>query len=153
MRTRKAEVLTHAILSVFRVNGQLLNAGDGLVRHLGLTSARWQMLGAVALSGVALTAPRLAAAMGVTRQGAQKQLNALVAEGLMEEAPNPRHKRSPLYTLTKRGRTVYAAADKIQREWAHELAASIASRDLEAACSVLDALSELLDISKEGKGS
>src|SRR5262245_1707844 len=91
-----AEVLTDVILLIFRVNGQLLAAGDRLVEHLQLTSARWQMLGAVALSPSLRTAPQLAAAMGVTRQGAQKQLNLLLDAGLLTAEPNPGHVRSPL---------------------------------------------------------
>jgi hypothetical protein len=55
------------------VNGQLLAAGDRLVEDLNLTSARWQMLGAIALADSPHTAPQLAARMGVSRQGAQKQ--------------------------------------------------------------------------------
>ena len=46
--------LTELILETFRLNGRLLAAGDALVRDLGLTSARWQILGAIALSPVPL---------------------------------------------------------------------------------------------------
>jgi predicted ArsR family transcriptional regulator len=83
-------LLTDVILLIFRVNGQLLVAGDRLVEHLHLTSARWQMLGAVALSPSLRTAPQLAAAMGVTRQGAQKQLNLLLETGLVEAGAQSR---------------------------------------------------------------
>jgi len=40
--------MTNLILEIFRVNGLLLAAGDRLTRDLGLTSARWQVLGALA---------------------------------------------------------------------------------------------------------
>src|SRR5262245_4782769 len=92
--TGAREVLTDLILLIFRVNGQLLTAGDRLVEHLHLTSARWQMLGAIALSASPCTAPQVAAAMGVTRQGAQKQLNLLLKGGLVTAEPNPGHARS-----------------------------------------------------------
>jgi hypothetical protein len=65
---KDTDVLTHVILSVFRLNGQFSNAGEVLVSHIGLTGARWQMLGAVALSAGALTVPQIGSAMGVTRQ-------------------------------------------------------------------------------------
>jgi DNA-binding MarR family transcriptional regulator len=141
MRTKQANILTDAILLVFRVNGQLLGAGDALVVPLGLTSARWQMLGAVALGGHALTAPQIAAVMGVSRQGAQKQLNVLVAQGLMEALPNASHKRSPLYALTSKGRAAYAAADKLQAKWANGLAKGMSSAELESARRLLAELS------------
>ena len=44
------EALTDLVLAVFRLNGRLLTAGDRLVSDLGLTSARWQVLGAIALA-------------------------------------------------------------------------------------------------------
>ncbi len=40
---------TGLVIEVFRMNGDLLAAGDALVGDLGLTSARWQVLGAIAL--------------------------------------------------------------------------------------------------------
>jgi DNA-binding MarR family transcriptional regulator len=107
--TAEAQLLTEIVLLVFRVNGQLLAAGDRLVDGLGLTSARWQMLGAVALSDAPRTAPQLAARMGMTRQAAQKQLDLLLDHGLVAAEGNPGHARSPLYVLTKKGTSVYAA--------------------------------------------
>jgi hypothetical protein len=48
-RTSGGEAVTGLILEVFRFNGRLLVAGDRLVSDLGLTSARWQAMGAIAL--------------------------------------------------------------------------------------------------------
>jgi hypothetical protein len=45
---------TELILETFRLNGLLLEAGDRLVADIGLTSARWQVLGAIALAPVPL---------------------------------------------------------------------------------------------------
>jgi DNA-binding MarR family transcriptional regulator len=112
--TADVQAFTDLTLTVFRLNGTLLQWGDDLVAPLGLTSARWQMLGALALAGAPLTAPQVGEAMGVTRQGAQKQLALLIAQGLVESRPNPAHRRSPLHVLTPRGRATYQRAD---REW------------------------------------
>ena len=49
-RTRAADALGDLILDVFRLNGLLLTAGDRMVAHLGLTSTRWQVLGAIAFA-------------------------------------------------------------------------------------------------------
>ena len=46
--TEEGGAVTQLILDVFRLNGRLLIAGDRLVGELGLTSARWQVLGAIA---------------------------------------------------------------------------------------------------------
>src|SRR6476659_1553796 len=109
-----AKLLTEIVLLVFRVNGRLLSAGDRLVGDLGLTSARWQMLGGVALSDRPRTAPQLAARMGTTRQAAQKQLDLLMEGGLVAAQANPGHARSPLYVLTRKGTAVYAATERVQ---------------------------------------
>ena len=139
------ELLTEIMLAVFRVNGRLLAKGDEMVGPLGLTSARWQMLGALALAGQPLTAPQMADAMGVTRQAAQKQLNLLLDEGLVEMEPNPRHQRSPLCRLTAAGESVYARALALNTRWTKSLSASVPAADLEVALDVLVRLHQDLD--------
>jgi hypothetical protein len=47
----KAEALTELILTMFRANNLTLAWGDRLVSPLGLTSARWQILGAIVQAG------------------------------------------------------------------------------------------------------
>ena len=128
-RTPAAEALTGLVLSTFRANGLLVAWGDRFAAGVGLTSARWQMLGAIALAPAPLTAPEVAAYMGVSRQGAQKQLDRLLEEGLVERAPNPQHARSPLYSLSQQGRSAY---DRVDRRW-NERAAALA-----AACKPTD---------------
>src|SRR5262245_63639717 len=143
-RTLAGDLLTEIVLLVFRMNGLLLEAGDRLVEHLHLTSARWQMLGAIALADSYRSAPQLAARMGMTRQGAQKQLDLLLDDGLVDALPNPGHARSPLYALTRKGRSAYAATERLQAEWANRLARSLSIADLETAKRQLENLSDKL---------
>ena len=134
---RRAAATSHIALTVFRLNGELLHWGDRLVAPLGLTSARWQMLGAIALADSPLTAPQVGQAMGVTRQGAQKQLNLLCVEGMLEARSNPAHKRSPLYSLTPKGYALYAQADALWNAQSAQLAAAIPAARLEATAQTL----------------
>ncbi|MBF7053278.1 winged helix-turn-helix transcriptional regulator [Halomonas sp. KAO] len=145
MRTDEGERLTRLILAVFRTNGRLLAAGDALVAPLGLTSARWQVLGAIELAATPLTAPQIAQRMGISRQGVQKQVNLLLEEGLLEAQPNPGHKRSPFYQPTDRGQQTLAEVDEVQARWANQLAADLPAQDLEAAVRVLHTLADRLD--------
>ncbi len=117
----KEKLLANIMVLVFRLNGRLLEQGDRLVEGLNLTSARWQVLGALALAGRPLTAPQIAGAMGITRQGAQKQLNLLMDEGLLDRHPNPSHERSPLYVLTGAGGRAFAEANRLCDLWAADL--------------------------------
>lgn len=134
------QALTDLTLAVFRLNGVLLQWGDVLVGPLGLTSARWQMLGAIALADRLLTAPQIGEAMGVTRQGAQKQLNLLLELGLVESRSNPAHRRSPHYALTPRGRQLYLRAEALWASRAAELAARIPAAQVRSARSALEAM-------------
>ena len=88
--------ITELILETFRLNGRLLAAGDALVRDLGLTSARWQVLGAVAMSPVPLPVSHIARNMGLSRQGVQRVADELEARGIVRFAPNPHHRRARL---------------------------------------------------------
>jgi DNA-binding MarR family transcriptional regulator len=121
MTRPKEKLLADVMVLVFRLNGRLLERGDRLVEGLNLTSARWQVLGALSLAGQPLTAPQIADAMGITRQGAQKQLNLLTDEGLLERRPNPSHERSPIYVLTDAGARAFAEADRLCDLWAADL--------------------------------
>lgn len=142
MRQRKAQQLTDVVLTVFRLNGALIGWGDDFAAPEGLTSARWQMLGALALAGRPLTAPHIAASMGVTRQGAQKQLNLLARDGLIEARANPQHKRSPLYALTQHGHDIYAAVDRRWSGYAVQVATEFSAADLATTAKVLAALAK-----------
>jgi len=46
-RTKAGAVLTDLLLTLFRANNLTLTWGDRLVAPLGLTSARWQVLGTI----------------------------------------------------------------------------------------------------------
>jgi DNA-binding MarR family transcriptional regulator len=142
--SKSIDTVTEIILIVFRLNARLLEKGDRLVQPLGLTSARWQVLGAIALAGEPQTAPQIAVSMGVTRQGVQKQLNLAVAEGLVEAHPNPRHQRSPLHALSATGQVAYDDAMALQRVWAKSLGQGLTLPELQSAKQALTALEHRL---------
>ena len=102
--------LTALILDVFRLNGQLVLAGDRLVAELGLTSARWQVLGAIAYADRPESVAMHARTMGVHRQGVQRIVNELKNEGIVEFQPNPHHKRAQLVVLTQKGQKLFEEA-------------------------------------------
>lgn len=141
------------MLAVFRVNGRLLEKGDQLVAPLDLTSARWQVLGAIAMAGKPLSAPQVAEAMGITRQGAQKQLNKLGEEGFLEMQQNPRHERSPLFKLTNKGKRAMDATMSLQTAWANDLSAGLSLQNLKSTLETLNTLYGLLDSPVPTKGA
>lgn len=134
------ENLTELILESFRLNGALLAAGDALVDDLGLTSARWQVLGAVALAAVPLPVAHVARNMGLSRQNVQRIADELQAAGLLDFAPNPHHRRAKLVLLTEQGRAIYGAAAERQMPWARALADGLPDASIEAAAELLRTL-------------
>jgi DNA-binding MarR family transcriptional regulator len=144
-RTSEGEKATEVILSTFRANGLLLAAGDRLAAKHGLTSARWQVLGALALAQRPLTVPQIARRMGLTRQSVHTTVNRLLADGLVELAPNADHRRSHLVRLTELGDTTYLAIDETQAAWVNKLAAGLRRTELETTARVLGELCKRLE--------
>jgi DNA-binding MarR family transcriptional regulator len=144
-RTPAGAAATHVILSTFRANSLLLGAGDLLGAAEGLTSARWQVLGAIGLSGRPLTVPQIARRMGLTRQSVHATVRRLVDDGLLEVSPNADHRRSPLLDLTRAGRSTYEAIDRKQVAWVNRLARGVGRSDLETTARVLDELCRRLE--------
>lgn len=142
-------VLTELVLEVFRLNGRLLAAGDRLVGEAGLTSARWQVLGAIHLAGQPQTVSWLARSMGLTRQAVQRIVNELEALGLLAFRTNPSHRRAQLVQLTRKGQDAYAAADRLQRPWINRLAKGLDQIHVEQAIGVLATLRSRLETTDE----
>jgi len=129
--------VTDLVLEVFRLNGELVAMGDALVADLGLTSARWQVIGAIALAATPLSIAQIARNMGLARQSVQRVANELAAAGLLRFAPNPHHRRAKLALLTPRGEKAYAAATARWTPKASGLAAGLKIQDIDAAFGVL----------------
>lgn len=144
-RTAEGDAATDVVLNTFRANGQFLAMGNLLAAHEGLTSARWQVLGALALAGRPLTVPQIARRMGLTRQSVQASVNRLASEALIAAEANPDHRRSPLTRLTEAGRERYAALQRRQATWINELAAGLDVSELATTARVLEELSNRLD--------
>jgi DNA-binding MarR family transcriptional regulator len=145
--TRLRRSLTDLIIGVFRLNGALLVSGDALVGDLGLTSARWQVLGAIALSPVPLPVAHLARNMGLTRQAVQRSVDEMRHDGLVRLDPNPHHRRAMLVTMTELGSSAYRAASERQERWADVLAAGLSPEDIEAASLLTRELQRRLEAS------
>ncbi len=147
--TKEGEAVTELILDVFRLNGRLLIAGDRLVAELGLTSARWQVLGAIAYADRPEPVAWHARSMGVHRQGIQRIVNELEKEGIIEFQPNPHHKRAHLVLLTSKGRKLFDAALVLQAPWVNALSNDLTSKDIAITQKVINQLKTCLEKESE----
>jgi DNA-binding MarR family transcriptional regulator len=143
--SRLRRAWTSLVIEVFRMNGDLLAAGDALVGDLGLTSARWQVLGAIALSPVPLPVAHIARNMGLTRQSVQRVVDEMRADDLVRLEPNPHHRRAMLVMATERGDAAYRAASERQERWADDLLCGLPAEGFEAASALLREMQRRLD--------
>lgn len=137
--------MTSLILNLFRVTSLMLTAGDRLVENLGLTSARWQVLGTIVAADRPQPVSWLARDMGVNRQNVQRIVNDLVKEGFVTMASNPHHRRAQLVTLTDKGELAYDDAMKLQLPWINKLSDGLKLKDIESTHNVLVALRQKLE--------
>lgn len=140
VRLEKREVPVHSpkrvlfldlVLSLFRLNGLLIAEGDAMTKQLGLTHARWKVIGAIALSSAGLTVPGIARVLGQSRQAVQRITDVMVEDGLLLYTENPKHKRSALVTLSEDGKETYNMLREVQDPWAIENTEDIPTEELE----------------------
>jgi len=150
-RTAAGESLTALVLDLFRLNSLLLTAGDRLVSRLGLTSARWQILGVVAASERPQPVAWLARDMGANRQNVQRIINDLRKQGLVALETNPHHRRAQLVVLTDKGRQTFDAAMRLQAPWINSLSEGLSVKDIQTVQNVTSALRRKLETNGSGR--
>jgi DNA-binding MarR family transcriptional regulator len=151
-RTPAGEALSELMLDLFRLNSLLLTAGDRLVARLGLTSARWQILGAIVAAESPQPVAWLARNLGANRQNVQRIINDLQKEGLVAFEVNPHHRRAQLIVLSDKGRRTFEAAMSLQAPWVNDLADGLSVKDIETVHRVITALRRRLEGADEPEG-
>jgi DNA-binding MarR family transcriptional regulator len=136
--TESGKSFTQLVLALFRLNGALVAAGDDLVGDLGLSTARWQVVGMI-VEGP-LTVSGIARRMGLTRQSVQRTANRLVQDGLAQTVANPDHQVAKLYQLTARGEKVMAEVGRRQKSWASRIAQGLTPGQVDASAALLQTL-------------
>ncbi|HTY79774.1 MAG TPA: MarR family transcriptional regulator [Candidatus Bathyarchaeia archaeon] len=145
-RTPAGSALTDLVLDLFTLNNRMLTAGDRLVGDLGLTSARWQVLGTIVAAERPQPVAWLARDMGANRQNVQRIVNDLAKERLLEFQPNPHHRRAQLVVLTERGKQAFDVAMRLQVPWINKLSEGLRVADIEVAHKVIRAMRRKLEV-------
>jgi DNA-binding MarR family transcriptional regulator len=105
------------------VHGQVLEVAEELARPVGLTAARWQVLGAVLAEPLPVAG--IARVMGLARQSVQRIADLLVEQGLADYQPNPAHRRAKLLSATDAGVAAVHRIDPAHRVTADRLAGQL----------------------------
>ena len=148
-RTPAGEALSSLILDLFRLNSLLFTAGDRMVAGLGLTSARWQILGAIVTAERPQPVAWLARDLGAARQNVQRIVNDLQRDGLVTFETNPHHRRAQLVVLTEKGQQSFDAAMRLQLPWVNGLSDGLSMKDLESTSRVVSTLRSRLESGQE----
>jgi DNA-binding MarR family transcriptional regulator len=118
---------------------RLVLASDRLHLDRGLTTGMRSVLFLLEREGPQ-TVARLAEARSVSRQFLHRLVGTLQAGGWVELADNPRHRRSPLVTLTPKGVAEVAQIRALEAPFLAQLAANSDAAALTAAAQTLQAL-------------
>jgi DNA-binding MarR family transcriptional regulator len=137
-QTPSGELFTQLILETFRLNGRLIFTGDQLTKELGLTSALWQVLGAI--DEAPLPVAQIARNRGLTRQSVRRTANVLKDKGFVEFQDNPNHQRSKLVVLNKKGRNVLDQVTKMQIEWSNSVSKGLSVTKLNSVIQTMRAI-------------
>lgn len=119
--------VTWLVRRLFRALAQLANTS--LQAH-GLSAADRAVLEFL-YPDTALSVPEIAARYQVSRQHIQVTVNTLVEDGFLESRPNPRHKRSPLFALTRVGHELFNKIRAAESEMLDDWFANIPTHDVE----------------------
>ena len=129
-------------LAVFRVNGLIMRAGEGISRPLGQSSARWQVLGR---AFEPQTVAAMAKDMGHARQSVQRVADALVADGLVACTAHPTDRRTRLLELTPLGMQVLGAMYARQVAWSDGVVAKLSASTLAELAATLEEVGNTLE--------
>jgi DNA-binding MarR family transcriptional regulator len=141
--TEAGAAFTELVIELFRVNGAMVAVGDDMTRDLGMTAARWQVLGAIGSEPKTVAAA--ARQMGLTRQNVQRIADWLVESGIAEFIDNPNHRRAKLVALTKEGVALRQQLGRRQARWANGVGTYLTAGELRATTDVLKRLKKALE--------
>lgn len=135
--SREGKMFTEIVLEIFKLSGLLIAEGDVLTKEVGLSSARWKVLGALAYSDTPMTVPQIAHSMGQSRQSVQRLADVMKKAGFLVYRDNPYHKKARLVLLSEKGKEIFETLEQKQIPWANLNSADINAPDMETTLSVL----------------
>lgn len=142
--TSDLDLMPSFVVAIFRLNGLLVETGNKIVADIGLTTAWWQVLGALGYAPTSLSVAQIARNMGLTRQSVHRVIDILTDRGLVEARPNPDHRRARLMVLTAEGRTVLNAAEAAATQFNSGIVEKVGRERLANALQVVAESSALL---------
>jgi DNA-binding MarR family transcriptional regulator len=137
----KAEAVTELLLEVARCFFKIRALGQQTGLITGWGGGAFGFMRSLALLGP-LTVPQIAQMRPTSRQRMQRLTDELAAEGLVELIDNPRHRRSKLVRLTRKGDARYRALNARLLAIASTLGVALSEADIRQTIEIVRHLSD-----------
>ena len=137
----KGEATAELMLEVAQCFFKIRALGQKTGFITGWGGGAFGFLRSLALLGP-LTVPQIAGLRPTSRQRMQRLANELAAEGLVEFIANPKHRRSKLVRLTRKGETRYRKLDARLVAIAATLGAGLSEAEIRRTAEILRQLSD-----------
>ena len=132
--------ISRLVDTVFHLNNHLIAERDALVKDLGLTSARWQVLEALDRDPAHPTVSQIARRLGLSRQAVQRIVNDLVKIDMLELHPDDNDKRSQKISITIIGQTAIYNASRLHQIWCADFNSRLYGVPVDIATRILSSL-------------
>lgn len=117
--TESSQAVRALVRAVSAAQVELLRHGDAMTAPLGQSSARWRVL--LNVHAGAGTAADIARTTGYSRQGVQRLVDVLVADGSLVAEPDPGDARRQHLSLTRAGCATLGQLEEHFDTWADRL--------------------------------
>jgi DNA-binding MarR family transcriptional regulator len=134
--TPKGKIYRQILAELFRLRAVMLDSAEHLAEAAGLTSARWQVLGAI--EDTPAPVAHVARRLGLTRQAVQETADAMAQDGFVAFLDNPDHKRARLMSLTPKARKALDYLRPRQMQFANMMGAPYSFEALRVTLDVLE---------------
>lgn len=131
---------------VFILHNQIMRVGDRLVAHLGLTSSRWLLLGALEKYDNPPSLSELSRHGLLTLQNVSRMVAAMEGEGMVERFSQPGRGRSVFVRILPRGLELLEQAEAAARRFAGGLLSGMPAAQVGAGEQLLEALIGNLEV-------
>jgi DNA-binding MarR family transcriptional regulator len=135
-----SDVVSRFIIETLRLSGALAMNADEMVADIGLSCARWQVVGSIYQAPFPQPVAHIARDMRMSRQGVQRIVNELHRDGLVAFQTNPHHAKAHLIVLTERGIGAFNTAIKRQEKWTSSFGDALTDAGLNQAIQTMIAI-------------
>ena len=140
-------------LEIFTLNNMIMRMGDKLVGHLGLTSSRWLLLGALSRYEEPPTISLLSTDALLSLQNVSRMVAAMEEDGLVRRSTKIGQGRATFVEFTDAGREAVAKTKRIGAAFAEKFHEGLSEEELDTMQSGMQRLFSNLAAMQDDPGA